>query len=703
MLESTHEILNEGFIEDFERRYPTSILETLLCDRTTGRNIIWADNEYEKLGEGYMGDDEITVEKITGLNSDVIKPRVAKESERQSQRTKSRAEVFTPSWLCNQMNNDIDEQWFGRRDVFNVEGYETWTAITDPVQFPKKKGHGWHSYIESLRLEITCGEAPFVCSRYDTVTGEMLPVPERIGFLDRKLRVVSEKVATQKEWTKRSLEAIRSTYGFEYQGDNLLIARINVFETFVEHARERWFVTPDIDTLHEVAWAISWNFWQMNGFTDAVPTNKIDVVIQSTLFGYKEPEPEPLQRSIFDLLDELNNIETTSETNEEEAKDTVPLCLIYDWANGEPFEFASLKGRECPMGKKFYAVIGNPPYQLSNTDSDSGNKTYAAPIYHEFMDASFAVAERTELITPARFLFDAGSTPKAWNRKMLSDASFKVIRYERDASKVFPNTEIKGGVAITYHDDSQEYGAIEVFTPFEELRSIKSKVIACNIKPLSELIFAGDSYHFTEAMHEDHPEIRYIDEDHGLLSKGHDYDLKTNVLDNLDNVVFFDSKPDDEDDYIQVFGRGRAGRAYKYISARYIEQHPNLNKWKVFIPAANGSGALGEVLSMPVIGRPMIGHTQSFISIGRFDTESEAEALLKYVKTRFARTMLGILKITQHNPAPKWKYVPLQDFTTSSDINWSQSVADIDKQLYAKYGLSDEEIGFIESHVKEMD
>lgn len=703
MFESTHEILSGGFIEGFERRYPTSILETLLCDRTTGRNIIWADNEYEKLGEGYMGDDEITVDKITGLNSGVIKPRVAKESERQSQRTKSRAEVFTPSWLCNQMNNDIDEQWFGRRDVFNVEGDETWTAATDPVQFPKKKGHGWHSYVESLRLEITCGEAPFVCSRYDTVTGEMLPVPERIGFLDRKLRVVSEKVATQKEWTKRSLEAIRSTYGFEYQGDNLLIARINVFETFVEHARERWFATPDIDILHEVAWAISWNFWQMNGFTDAVPTNKIDIVIKSTFFGYKEPEPEPLQRSIFDLLDELNNTETTSETNEEEAEDTVPLCLIYDWANGEPFEFASLKGRECPMGKKFYAVIGNPPYQLSNTDSDSGNKTYAAPIYHEFMDASFAVAERTELITPARFLFDAGSTPKAWNRKMLSDASFKVIRYERDASKVFPNTEIKGGVAITYHDDSQEYGAIEVFTPFEELRSIKSKVIACDIEPLSELIFAGDSYHFTEAMHEDHPEIRYVDEDHGLLSKGHDYDLKTNVLDNLDNVVFFDSKPDDKDDYIQVFGRGRAGRAYKYISARYIEQHPNLNKWKVFIPAANGSGALGEVLSTPVIGRPMIGHTQSFISIGHFDTESEAEALLKYVKTKFARTMLGILKITQHNPAPKWKYVPLQDFTTNSDINWSQSVAAIDQQLYAKYGLSDEEIDFIESHVREMD
>lgn len=160
--------------------------------------------------------------------------------------------------------------------------------------------------------------------------------------------------------------------------------------------------------------------------------------------------------------------------------------------------------------------------------------------------------------------------------------------------------------------------------------------------------------------------------------------------------------PDDGDDYIRVFGRGRAGRVYKFISERYVAPHQNLDKWKVFVPAANGSGALGEVLSMPLIGQPLIGHTQSFMSIGCFETEMEADALLKYVKSKFVRTMLGILKITQHNPAPKWKYVPLQDFTPSSDIDWSQSVADIDRQLYAKYGLDDDEIEFIESHAKEM-
>ena len=441
--------LSSGFIERFERRYPTCMLEMLLRDRTTGRNIIWADNEYEALGDGYMGDDEITVEKITGMNSGIIKPRIAKEREKQSQRTKSRAEVFTPSWLCNQMNNDLDEVWFGCRDVFNNEavaddGAKTWVATNKPIEFPKLKGHGWHAYVEAPRLEITCGEAPFVCSRYDTVTGDELPVGERVGFLDRKLRVVTEKTKTRKEWVRRALDALRATYGFEYQGDNLLIARINVLETFAEHLRDRWVSDPTQEELIQAAWIVSWNFWQMNGFTDAVPTNKMDIEVESTLGGYEEPEMEPLQ-PMLDGFDEIFEDKVADESVDEEPKETVPLCVIYDWRENEPFEFATLKGKGCPMGKKFYAVIGNPPYQLSVTESDSGNKTYAPPIYHEFMDSAFAVSDKVELITPARFLFDAGSTPKAWNRKMLNDPHFKVMSYKADASNVFPNTDIKGG------------------------------------------------------------------------------------------------------------------------------------------------------------------------------------------------------------------------------------------------------------------
>ena len=697
MADTDHEILSEGFIEGFERRYPTHVLETLLCDRTTGKNIIWADNEYEALGDGYLGDDEITVDKICGLASGVIKPRIAKEAERQSQRTKSRAEVFTPSWLCNQMNNDIDAVWFGRRDAFNTEtvgddGARGWTAVPEPVAFPKAKGHGWHAYVEATRLEITCGEAPFVCSRYDTVTGRALPVAERVGFLDRKLRVVTEKTKTRKEWVKWALAALKATYAFEYQGDNLLIARINVLETFAEHLRERWGEAPTPEEAEAAAWVVSWNLWQMNGLTDAVPTNKMGAEVESTLGTYEQPAPEPIQPSLFDLFDGGFGDDQTGETPEE-PRETVPLCVIYDWKADEPFEFASMKGKATTMGKKFYAVIGNPPYQ---EQVEGDNKNSAAPIYPAFMDGAYDVGEVVELIHPARFLFKAGGTPKAWNKKMLNDPHFKVLNYVADSSKVFPGTDIKGGVAVTTRDLKKNYGAIEVFTAYEELNSMLKKIIRrADFESFSEIVITRTAYRFTDKMHEEHPEAM------GCLSKGHPYDVSTNIFERLPQV-FFSEKPNDGD-YIGILGRENNSRIIKYIRTDFVNEPANLRQWKVIVPAANGSGALGEVLSTPLIGQPLIGHTESFISIGSFRVKSEAEAAIKYVKSKFARCMLGVLKATQHNPPEKWAYIPLQDFTPASDIDWPKSIPDIDRQLYAKYGLDEDEIEFIESHVKEMD
>lgn len=686
---------SSGFIESFDSRYPTRILETLLCDRTTGRNIIWADNEYEALGDGYMRDDEITVEKITGLSSGVIKPRIAKEQEHQSQRTRTRAEVFTPSWLVNRMNNDLDAAWFGARDTFNAEDGTTWRTSAEPVVFPKKKGHGWHAYVESPRLEITCGETPFVCSRYDTVTGDALPVSDRIGFLDRKLRVVSEKTRSRREWVRWGLAALKASYGFEYQGDNLLLARINVFETFCEHLRERWGVGITDEELDQAAWIVSWNFWQMNGLTCAVPTNKMDAVVQSALFGYEEPVPEPLQPTLFDLLDESPFDDTAEEEKEEEPSEMVPLCVIYDWQKNEPFEFQAMKGKARPMNKKFYAVIGNPPYQ--EEFNDEGNKTYAKPVYNNFMDAAEEVAERVELITPARFLFNAGSTLKAWNAKKLADPHFTVLQYEADASKVFPNTDIKGGVAVSLYDATRTLGPIGTYIPYEELRSIWEKVTKRgDFAGFDNIVRTAYAYHFTDTLHDENPDAV------NRMSKGHAYDLKSNVLEKLPDI-FHEKKPDDGHEYIKVLGLVKAKRTYRYIRCDYVNQPDNLPKWKVIVPKSNGSGALGEVLSTPLIGQPLIGHTETFMSIGCFDSKEEAEALLKYIKTKFARTLLGVLKTTQDNPPEKWKFIPIQDFTSTSDIDWSKPVSEIDQQLYAKYGLDDEEIGFIESHVKEMD
>lgn len=652
-------IINIG--DDILLLQSLKLLKKLLVDKTTKKNIMWATDAYKGKSGDYERNKEMTEALITGRNADVIKTRARKAMEQQSERTKQHAEVFTPIWIVQKMNDHADEVWFGCPNVFFQDG-----TPTERVSFPKEKT--WQSYVDSRRLEITCGEAPYLVTRYDVETGEAIPIKQRVGILDRKLRVVTENALSESEWLKWAYRAMEATYGYEFQGDNVLIARVNLLMTFEEHLRARWNRKPTASEYFRAANIIAWNIWQMDGLAGTIPYCKAE---------------ESKQLSMFEWLELEERIR--------EAADTQPHCQIYNWRAREPLEYLSLQqGRNEKM--KFDYIIGNPPYQ---DETLGDNATYAPPIYHLFLDEAYKIADRVELIHPARFLFDAGSTPKEWNRKMLSDEHLRVLFYNAISKEIFPGKDIKGGIAITYHDNTSNFGAIEHFIVFDELRSISEKVNHRPYESLSTIIYAAESYRFTDKLHEDHPNIE------ALLSKGHKYDLKTSVLENLDNIVFFQDKPLDGV-YVQILGLVKANRTLKWIKGEYIRAPKNFEKWKVFVPGANGSGALGEVLSTPLIGQPLIGHTQTFISIGCFEEKEEAENLLKYVKTKFCRVMLGILKITQHNPAPKWKYVPLQDFTVNSDIDWSQSVAGIDRQLYAKYGLDEREIEFIETHVKEM-
>ncbi len=338
---------------------------------------------------------------------------------------------------------------------------------------------------------------------------------------------------------------------------------------------------------------------------------------------------------------------------------------------------------------KFDFVIGNPPYQ---DETIGDNKGFAPPVYHKFLENSYKIGDVVEMIHPARFLFNAGSTPKQWNEQMLQDPHLKVLYFEQDSSKVFSNTDIKGGVVITHHDNVKDYGAIGTFTAYEELNAICKKVRDNNtFFSFSDMVVTAYSYRLTDKMHTDHPEAI------GQLSSGHAYDMKSNIFERLPQIFYNDGA-----EYIQILGRENNERIYKYVRRDYINTVSNLDKYKIFLPKANGIGVLGEVLSAPILCEPMIGATETFLSIGAFEQQSEAEAALKYIKTKFARVLLGVLKTTQDITPEKWKCVPLQDFTTSSDINWSASIPDIDKQLYKKYNLSDEEINFIETKVKEM-
>ena len=659
---------------DFHAPEVQAVLDTLLKDKSTGKNIIWATDPPEELQtvmyEPVTDRSQITTQQLGLTHYEVVLPRMMKQTDTQQQRTRKKGEVFSPAWVCNKMNNALDADWFralGAGETagqFTVELPQGWQTVETPVQFPACGGRipAWVQYVQSRRLEVTCGEAPFLASRYDAATGEMIPVARRIGILDRKLRVVSENAATEDEWRKYATHAVQSTYGYEYQGDNLLLARVNLLLTYAEHLQARWQRKPTKEELQPIANIISWNLWQMDGLHLSVPGGK--------------PQPEAEQLDLFFMFGAA------------EPQPPTVSCKVKNWrkgSHGTTQNFETIQEGSTSM--KFDYVIGNPPYQemLENTSD--------RPVYNDFMEASYRISDKVELITPARFLFNAGKTPKEWNQKMLNDPHLTVLMYEQQSAKVFANTDIKGGVVVTYRDETKNYGEIGTFTSYPALNAIVKKVVhKGSFSSIEDWIFVQNKFDL-EMLYTDHPEYRKI-----VGSGGKEKRLTTPIFSQLG--VFSDERRNQTD--LKILGLISNKRFYRYIDPKYIEQHENLKKYKVILPKSNGSGAIGEVLSTPLIGEPLIGYTQSFISIGALDTKNEAEALLKYVKSKFMRTMLGVLKVTQDNNKSVWKYVPLQDFTAHSDIDWSKSVAEIDQQLYRKYDLTADEIEFIETHVKEM-
>lgn len=340
---------------------------------------------------------------------------------------------------------------------------------------------------------------------------------------------------------------------------------------------------------------------------------------------------------------------------------------------------------------KFDAIVGNPPYQEVGHDDGRG----AESIYYLFIDVARKLAKISTLIHPARFLFNGGNTPKDWNEKMLNDDHYRVVKYWVDSSNVFPTVDIKGGVVVTLYDKERVFGKIGTFVAYEELSSALRKVQSSNFDSFSDLVYPRTLYRFTDNLYEENLWAK------DRPSKGHLYDMSSNVFD-LFPELFFDEKPNDGNEYIQIFGRKNNIRFLKWIRKSYVKIPDNFDYYRVFVTTANGTGAIGEALSTPVIGQPAIGHTETFLSIGKFSKKGEAENCMKYIKTKFARAMLGTLKTTQNGTKEVWANIPLQDFNTESDIDWSKSVSEIDKQLYKKYGLSAEEISFIESKVREM-
>lgn len=314
--------------EDYLLELSQEVLDTLLCDHTTGKNIFWATHDYESLGKEYDYHAPIMPDLITGERGMTIRPRVLKSKSNQADRSKDMAEVFTPSWICNAQNNLVDEAWFGCKDVFNVEdtATHTWQSNQNKIEFPE--GKTWKDYVRSTRMEIACGEAPYLVSRYDTTTGVSIPLKQPIGLLDRKLRVVSENTETSGDWLEWAQVAYKHTYGYEWQGDNLLLAREALLLTFIEYYQEKFGKRPLLKSIDSIAYIISWNLWQMDGLKGVVPDSCHDVVskhkpLQQLDFFSDEtpqeskPKVSPCPGCAEDNIYKHNGI----------------YCLIRDWSN----------------------------------------------------------------------------------------------------------------------------------------------------------------------------------------------------------------------------------------------------------------------------------------------------------------------------------------------------------------------------------
>lgn len=337
---------------------------------------------------------------------------------------------------------------------------------------------------------------------------------------------------------------------------------------------------------------------------------------------------------------------------------------------------------------KFDVIIGNPPYQIDTKDTSDKS------MYYLFVDVAYDLSSKVCLITPARFLFNAGKTPKQWNKKMLNDSHVSVSLYKSKSSEVFPDIDLKGGVAITYRDTDKDFGAIGLYSQNANLNTILKHVITkINFKPISDIIYLQNKFNL-ECLYSDFPNYKEI-----IGSNGREKRLTTNIFELLDFFTHVKMSTAQ----IELIGLINNVRCSRFINKKYLESHQNTDCFKVLLPKTNNSGQLGEALSSPFVAGPGIGYTQSFIGFGCFKSKYEAENALKYIKTKFARTILGTLKVTQDNNKATWKNVPLQDFTSKSDINWDKSISDIDKQLYKKYNLSKEERDFIESMIKPME
>lgn len=632
-----------------------SILSLLLKDHTTGKNIKWGTDSYINHGYSFRDDQEIKIDLITGWYEGFIRPRVDKDIDIQLERQRNRAEVFTPSWV---IKLQVD------------------AALEDMEKLPLT------DFLKTKWLEITCGEAPYMVNRYDMETGEVIPLKDRAGFIDVKFKKLNEAIESEEEWLKLAVEIYKASYGYEYQGDSLLLARENLILTFIDNYFYMFGAFPKEKILLEITKIISLNVFQMDGLTHEVP------------YSSGGTEEFGTQLSLFEVEEEIE-------------EKTPKLAKLKLWHKNELIKFKELLERN-DLNMKFDVVIGNPPYQKNDNGQrdDGAVNASASSIYPFFVESSQKISNIQSLIIPARWITGAGKGLKKFSEQMISSRNLKHFSYYANSKDVFPNNEITGGVCYFIRDNQYEgkthikahftnrteistrvfdEHSIGVFIPFETLSNILLK-IRKKVNLEKNSIYPHVSVRKPYGLSTD------------FLDKPKKYDLTR-----------LQSKREMKDD-IEVFGLIKGKRTSRFIPSNYklLKGKDLRDFYKVFVTKAyGGDGILGEsdavtILGQPLIGKPRQVSTETYLTIGKFETEEEANSLYKYIKTKFFRVLVGILKTTQDAPRRVYQLVPIQNFTSKSDIDWTKPIAEIDQQLYEKYNLNEEEIDFIETNIKEM-
>ena len=652
---------------DFNNVFISNTLKILLKDQSTKKNIIWATDNYNVLDEQLENNNQITENLLK--NSNIIQPRVLKRIEEQTIRTRKKAEVFTPAWLCNQMNNMCDSEWFGYENVFNKAENNTWITNTEKIQFPSKKK--WEKYIDSRRLEITCGEAPYIVSRYDASTGELIDIENRIGMLDRKIRIVSENTDTEEDWLKWTIRAFESVYGYEYQGDSLLVARVNLLMTFIEYLDFYWHREPTDDELSKIVNIISWNFFQMNGLNGNVPMGK--------------PKDTYMQLTFDDLLGLTEENETVK-------------AKTYNWRGGNSILFSSIS-EEVENNMKFDYVIGNPPYQeeaIINEKSKTNGQTPKRNIFHYFQMSADAIAtEYSILIYPGgRWIQRSGKGLNKFGIKQINDISLKKLYFYPNSSELFDNIGIPDGISIVVKERKKNTSTFEYVYC---LNGSQSQVILeypkKNIIPLnpSDAIIVSKIEKMIKKLN-----FKYLND--RILPRSL-FKIESDFVEkNPDKVKEYYDGYTLKENEIKLFTNdkaGKAGRAKWFISTRdvIVQNQEYINKWQVIVSSANAGGQKRDNQIEIVDSKSAFGRAR--VALASFDTEKEALNFYKYCKTYVIR--FAFLMTNEALTSLAKKVPDLIDYTDNNEIiDFSNN---LDEQMYKLLNLTFEEIEYIKEKI----